>query len=191
MITESRRDARGKELNNNGHVKKVNDHSFKVKSQSGNGFYEIKETKDGMTCTCPDFVYRGGNCKHIAATRYYLEVQKDTPQGIVYEKIHLTYAQAWDAYNAAQKSEIKLFDELLKDLVQAIPEPEQQTMGRPRLSIHENLFCAIQKVYSQLSKPPRLRTIPERDRERPNQPSPELQCTFESLQESRDDTDFA
>jgi len=38
----------------------------------------------------------------------------------------------------------------LKDLVKAIPEPEQ-TIGRPRLSIHETLFCAIQKVYSQLS----------------------------------------
>jgi transposase len=84
------------------------------------------------------------------ATRYYLEVQKETPQGIVTEKVHLTYSQAWNAYNAAQKAEVKLFDELLKDLVKAIPEPEQ-TMGRPRLSIHETLFCAIQKVYSQLS----------------------------------------
>jgi transposase len=145
------REERGKEINNNGHVKKVNDHSFKVKSQSGNGFYEVKATESGMTCDCPDFVYRGGKCKHIAATRYYLEVQKETPQGIVTEKVHLTYSQAWNAYNEAQKSEIKLFDELLKDLVQAIPEPEQQTMGRPRLSIHETLFCAIQKVYSQLS----------------------------------------
>lgn len=44
---------------------------------------------------------------------------------------------------------MKLFDELLKDLVQAIPEPEQH-MGRPRLSIHDVLFCSIQKVYSQL-----------------------------------------
>ena len=103
-----------------------------------------------MTCTCPDFAYRGGKCKHIVATKYYLEVEKNTPHDVVYEKVQLTYAQAWNAYNEAQKSEIKLFDELLKDLVQAIPEPEQ-TMGRPRLSIHENLFCAIQKVYSQLS----------------------------------------
>jgi transposase len=84
------------------------------------------------------------------ATRYYLEVEKDTPTGTVTEKVHLTYKQAWDAYNAAQKAEVKLFDELLKDLVRAIPEPDQ-TMGRPRLSIHETLFCAIQKVYSQLS----------------------------------------
>jgi hypothetical protein len=47
-------------------------------------------------------------------------------------------------------TEVKLFDELLKDLVKAIPEPEQ-TMGRPRIPLHESLFCAIQKVYSQLS----------------------------------------
>ncbi|MBP7067628.1 MAG: transposase [Methanothrix sp.] len=131
-------------------IKKVNDHSFKVKSQSGSRFYEVKETKTGMTCDCPDFVYRGGKCKHIQATRYYLEIEKDTPQGTVTEKVHLTYTQAWNAYNEAQKAEINLFDDLLKDLVRAIPEPEQ-TIGRPRLSIHETLFCAIQKVYSRLS----------------------------------------
>ena len=151
QTTPNSREVRGKAIAEQGNqVKKINDHSFKVKSQSGNGVYEVKATPNGMTCTCPDFVYRGGKCKHIAATRYYLEIEKDTPQGIVTEKVHLTYTQAWNAYNEAQKAEIKLFDELLKDLVEVIPEPEQ-TMGRPRLSIHETLFCAIQKVYSQLS----------------------------------------
>jgi transposase len=146
------REARGKAIADQGNqIKKVSDYSFRVKSQSGKGFYEVKETKDGLTCNCPDFVYRGGRCKHIMATRYYLQVEKDTPEGIVTEKVHLTYAQAWDAYTEAQKVEVKLFDELLKDLVKAIPEPEDQTMGRPRLSIQETLFCAIQKVYSQLS----------------------------------------
>ena len=145
------REVRGKAIADQGdQIKKVNDCSFKVKSQSGNGVYEVKSTPNGMTCTCPDFVYRGGKCKHIQATRYYLEIEKDTPQGTVTEKVHLTYTQAWDAYNAAQKAEVKLFDELLKDLVKAIPEPEQ-TMGRPRLSLQETLFCSIQKVYSQLS----------------------------------------
>jgi len=145
------REERGKVIANQGNqIKKVNDHSFKVKSQSGNGFYEVKATESGMTCDCPDFLYRGGKCKHIQATRYYLEIEKDTPEGTVTEKVHLTYTQAWNAYNEAQKAEVNLFDELLKDLVKAIPEPEQ-TIGRPRLSIHETLFCAIQKVYSQLS----------------------------------------
>lgn len=127
------REERGKAIADQGdQIKKVNDLLFKVKSQSGKGFYDVKSTKDGMICSCPDFVYRGGRCKHIAATRYYLEVQKETPEGTVTEKVHLTYTQAWTAYNAAQKAEVKLFDELLKDLVKAIPEPEQ-TMGRPRL----------------------------------------------------------
>jgi hypothetical protein len=79
-----------------------------------------------------------------------LEIEKDTSQGTVTEKIHLAYTQAWNAYNELQKVEVKLFDELLKDLVKAIPEPEQTT-GRPRHSLQETLFCSVQKVYSQLS----------------------------------------
>jgi transposase len=131
-------------------ITKVNDHAFKVKSQSGHGFYDVKETLSGMTCTCKDFQNRGGKCKHILATKYYLEVEKETPQGIHLEKVQLTYEQAWRAYNEAQKAEVKLFDELLKDLLQAVSEPEQH-MGRPRLPLRESLFCSIQKVYSQLS----------------------------------------
>lgn len=145
------RAAKGKAIAAKGNqVKKINDRHFKVKSQSGSKVYEVKETEFGTVCSCPDFVYRGGQCKHILATKYYLEVQKETPEGVVTEKVRLTYKQAWDAYNAAQKEEVKLFDELLSDLVQVIPEPEQKT-GRPRLPLSENLFCAIQKVYSQLS----------------------------------------
>lgn len=145
------REERGKAIvAQDSQIKKVNDFTFKVKSQSGNGYYDVKETNYGMTCTCKDFANRGGKCKHILATKYYLEVEKETPQGTYYEKVNLTYAQAWDAYNEAQKAEVKLFDELLKNLVQAIQEPEQ-VMGRPRLPLQESLFCAIQKVYSQLS----------------------------------------
>lgn len=150
QVTPNSCEVKGKTIAENGNVKKVTDNSFKVKSQSGKGAYEVKATLNGMTCTCPDFVYRGGKCKHIQATRYYLQVEKDTPQGTVTEKVHLTYSQAWNAYNEAQKAEVNLFDDLLKDLVKAIPEPEQ-TKGRPRLSLQETMFCAIQKVYSQLS----------------------------------------
>ncbi len=145
------RKERGKAIvEKSGQIQKIDDHSFTVKSQTGHGVYEVKTTDKGMTCTCPDFIKHGMPCKHILATRFYLEVQRDTPKGTVTEKIRLTYAQAWSAYNAAQTEEIKIFDALLKDLVKAIPEPEQK-MGRPRLPMSETLFCAIQKVYSQLS----------------------------------------
>ncbi len=142
---------RGKVIaNQSSQIKQVKEHLFKVQSQSKNRFYDVRETDYGMTCTCPDFINRGGRCKHIIATKFYLEVQKESPNDTTAEKIHLTYTQAWNAYNAAQKAEMKLSDELLKDLVVSIPEPEQ-TMGRPRLSLHDSIFCAIQKVYSQLS----------------------------------------
>ncbi|RQW78554.1 MAG: transposase [Methanothrix sp.] len=144
------REKRGKEICIAGHVRKVNDHTFKIKSQSGNGFYDVKVTAKGTTCTCPDFVYHGGMCKHIIAARYYLEIETDAPTETATEKVRQTYTQEWDAYNAAQKIEINLFPELLKDLLIIIQEPEQ-TMGRPRILIREKLFCAIQKVYSQLS----------------------------------------
>jgi Transposase len=145
------REDRGKAIaSQSDNIKKVDDHSFKVKSQSGHGYYDVKETQFGMTCTCKDFQNRGGKCKHILATKYYLEIERETPQGTVTEKIHLTYKQAWNAYTEAQKAEVKLFDELLMDLVKTVPEPEQH-MGRPRLPISEALFCSIQKVYSQLS----------------------------------------
>ncbi|MGB7992346.1 IS5 family transposase [Methanoregula sp.] len=145
------REERGKAIvEKSGQIQKIDEHSFTVKSHTGHGVYEVKTTDKGMTCTCSDFIKRGMPCKHILATRFYLEIQRDTPKGTVTEKVHLTYAQAWSAYNAAQTEEIKVFDALLKDLVKSIPEPEQ-TMGRPRMSLSENLFCAIQKVYSQLS----------------------------------------
>ena len=81
------REQRGKVIAEQGNqIKKVNDHSFKVKSQSGSKVYEVKATPNGMTCTCPDFVYRGGKCKHIQATRYYLEIEKDTPNRKRYRK---------------------------------------------------------------------------------------------------------
>jgi transposase len=145
------REERGKVIAEKGNqIQKVKDNHYKVRSQSGNGSYEIKITGRGTECSCPDFQTRHQPCKHILGLRYFLEVQKDTPQGTVTEKVRLTCSQAWGAYNAAQTEEIKIFDALLKDLVKAIPEPEQ-TIGRPRLSMNENLFCAIQKVYSQLS----------------------------------------
>ena len=45
QITTNARELRGKAIANQGdQIKKVNDHSFKVKSQSGKGVYEVKAT---------------------------------------------------------------------------------------------------------------------------------------------------
>lgn len=64
--------------------------------------------------------------------------------------VKVSYKQDWKNYTIAQNHEVNLFDKLLSDLVKIVPE-QPQRMGRPRLSLQETLFCAIQKVYSQLS----------------------------------------
>lgn len=146
----TRREKRGMEICIAGHVKRVSNYLYKVRSQSGRGYYDVKATTRGMTCTCKDFARYGRKCKHIMATRYYLGFEKYPSTGSVTERVRRTYTQDWSAYNAAQKTEFNLFSILLKDLLKIFPERER-TIGRPRLPIHEALFCAIQKVYSQLS----------------------------------------
>lgn len=130
-------------------VKKVEAGTFEVRSQTGIGAYRV-ENRGKWNCNCPDWIKREEDCKHVFAARYYIQVEKDTPEGTVTERVPITYGQAWSAYNRAQMDEVRLFDKLLADLVAGIPEPEQ-TMGRPRIPLRDEIFCAVQKVYSQLS----------------------------------------
>jgi transposase len=139
----TREDAAKKIILKGGQIKIENGQAYKVKSQSGNGYYELLSTLDGITCTCPDFVQNRIDCKHILALKMYLENPKENAKAIGIRK---TYPQKWPEYNAAQINEIPIFDLLLKGLVETIPEAEQN-MGRPRMPLQDSLFCAIKKVY--------------------------------------------
>jgi transposase len=141
------RQLRGIEIAKQKQVRKTKD-GYLVKSQSGAGYYRVGED---FSCTCPDAEFHNATCKHAYAVRYYLKTELDTPQGVKVVEKRLTYKQAWSAYNKSQNEEVRLFDELLRDLVQEIEEPEQQGAGRKRLSLREQVFCSVQKVYSQLS----------------------------------------
>jgi hypothetical protein len=79
------------------------------------------------------------------------KVEKDGSTTITQTK-KITYSQDWKAYNKAQTSEIELFDQLLRDLVEGVEEPPHKQTGRPPLSLRESLYCCIEKVYSQLSQ---------------------------------------
>ena len=40
--------------------------TFKIRSQTNSEkFYEVKETGNGLTCSCPDHETRSADCKHI------------------------------------------------------------------------------------------------------------------------------
>jgi transposase len=122
-----------------------------VPSQSGKGAYLVYKEGEETKCNCPDCEIRGMKCKHQWAVEFFLkEVIDEEGNKTVQKVVRVTYTQDWKAYNTAQNGEIRLFDVLLKDLVANVEDPEQK-MGRPRLQLKEELFCAIQKVYSQLS----------------------------------------
>ncbi len=118
-----------------------------VPSQTTNNYYVVS---DMFRCDCPDFLNRNRSCKHVYAVHCYLMGVGKTYLVDQIKQPRVTYTQNWQSYNKAQTKEIKLFDELLRDLVQSIEEPEY-VFGRPKLNLRETLFCAIQKVYSQLS----------------------------------------
>jgi len=62
-----------------------------------------------------------------------------------------TYRQNWPAYNAAQTDEKTKFQELLSELCMDIKLPVRSQNGRPRIPIHDAIFCACFKVYSTVS----------------------------------------
>lgn len=145
-----------------GAIEKLREDLFLVKSQSGPGCYKVTLTEKGPGCSCKDYAGRTLPCKHAVAVRIYLERKGTVPAGAanstdsertVVATPRPTYRQAWAAYDAGQAEEFRLFAVLFHDLVSEVPEPERDDSrgGRPRVPIGEQLFCAGQKVYSQMS----------------------------------------
>jgi putative transposase len=62
----------------NGSIKRINDTSYIVNSQSGNtSTYNVNTTQLGWVCSCPDHVYRGVKCKHIYAVEISFAIRKE------------------------------------------------------------------------------------------------------------------
>ena len=144
------RKQKGLEIAKTGKVK-LNGNKWTVPSQSLNRYYDVIVRLDKSECNCPDFADRGMKCKHIFAVE--ITVSKSLNQDgsvTVTQTKRITYSQEWSAYNKAQTSELKLFDEFLKSLVEQVEEPTY-TFGRPKLPLQEQIFCSVIKVYSQLS----------------------------------------
>ena len=144
------RKQKGLEIAKTGKVK-LNGNKWVVPSQSLNKYYDVILRLDKSECNCPDFSERGMKCKHIFAVEITVSKSYNPDGSVSVTKTkRITYPQEWSTYNKAQTSELKLFDELLVDLLKEIAEPAY-TFGRPKQPIKEQLFCSIIKVYSQLS----------------------------------------
>lgn len=49
----------------------ASDH-YLVRSQSGNGTYEVRDFGHGWMCSCPDHTHTGSVCKHIQAVQWHI-----------------------------------------------------------------------------------------------------------------------
>ncbi|MDW8024237.1 MAG: IS6 family transposase [Nitrososphaerota archaeon] len=60
-----------------GQIKKLNDTTFLVKSQSNNGAsYTVEWKEDKWICNCQDYAKRGKHCKHIYAVNFLLDLPR-------------------------------------------------------------------------------------------------------------------
>lgn len=57
--------------------KELSKETFVVPSQSGAGNYQVSHV-EGWTCSCPDYVSRHVECKHIKATQFFLKLRNKT-----------------------------------------------------------------------------------------------------------------
>jgi transposase-like protein len=61
-------------------ARRISQTRYFVKSQSGNGKYEVKLTNLGWTCSCADHKFRGVRCKHIYAVEFSFAIRETVKQ---------------------------------------------------------------------------------------------------------------
>lgn len=71
----------------NGQVKRIDDLSYVVKSQSGNGEYQVFASELGWLCSCADHIYRGQKCKHIFSVEFSQKLRETVVQSVVIKPI--------------------------------------------------------------------------------------------------------
>ena len=63
-------------LSNGNEIKRLNENAYRVKSQSGNGFYLVSRKGSDWSCECADYTNRELACKHIYAVYFSLNFRE-------------------------------------------------------------------------------------------------------------------
>jgi len=95
---------RGSEIvNKNGQVKQIEAQTYRVRSQSGNGFYVVTNG-EAWDCTCPDHTYRKVKCKHIWAVEISLALKKEVQISQVIKPIDTLVCQYCGSENIVKNA---------------------------------------------------------------------------------------
>ncbi|WP_231911866.1 DDE-type integrase/transposase/recombinase [Candidatus Nitrosotalea okcheonensis] len=89
MKHDNNREERGKEIANHNQVRRIDEHHYKVKSQSRNLEHDVISTESGLICDCEDHIYRKICCKHIHAVEFSVKIRKEVKErnNVVIEQI--------------------------------------------------------------------------------------------------------
>ncbi len=64
-------------------VKRLDEKTYQVTSQSGQGFYSVVKRGRGWDCSCPDHIYREVKCKHIWAVEFSQALRAEVSNQVV------------------------------------------------------------------------------------------------------------
>lgn len=84
------REDRGKAIaEKEGQMIRINDLSYKVKSQSSDLLYDVISTEIGWKCSCPDHTSRGVQCKHIFSVMFSFNLRAQVKKSVVIKPIEV------------------------------------------------------------------------------------------------------
>jgi hypothetical protein len=63
-------------------VNRIDERTFSVNSQSGNGSYTVISSEIGWKCPCPDHAFRGVKCEHIWVCQLSTELHKKVEESV-------------------------------------------------------------------------------------------------------------
>lgn len=91
MQESNPRKERGIEIANKNQLRRIDEHTYKVKSQSSDKEYSVISSESGWNCSCPDHTFRKICCKHIHAVEFSLTIRKTVEkQTVTIEQINIS-----------------------------------------------------------------------------------------------------
>ena len=70
-------------------LKRIDDYTYHIKSQSSNNVYEVNATELGFICSCPDHKFSGVKCKHIYCVEFSQQIIQTVEKEIVIKPINV------------------------------------------------------------------------------------------------------
>ncbi len=71
-------------------IQRLRDEAYRVRSQTGQNWYDVTLRESGWVCTCPDHLYRNMKCKHLWAVELSRKLREQVKQSVVIGPVTIT-----------------------------------------------------------------------------------------------------